>query len=73
MASATMVRSILGKCTDGFAVAGALAVSYIALRLMCSVITGLKTYVFARSLGLSKDLKKNGTWAGEWRDNHADS
>ncbi|KAL5007471.1 hypothetical protein ScPMuIL_016277 [Solemya velum] len=63
MSSASILRPILGGCTDGLVIAGILAMSYIAVKLSWSIITGLKTFVFARALGLSMNLKKNGSWA----------
>ena len=56
--------AIFGGNTNCFAVLGALAASYVALQLLCSVWSGLKAYVLGKSLGLSANLKKMGQWAG---------
>ena len=55
---------IFGAHTTFFAVLGALAASYVALQLVCSIWSGLKAYVLGKSLGLSANLKKMGQWAG---------
>ena len=56
--------AIFGANTNLFAVIGALAASYAALQLVCSIWSGLKAYVLGKSLGLSANLKKMGQWAG---------
>ena len=56
---------VLGQYTHGFAVFGAIAASYVTLKFLCSLWSGLKAYVLAGSLGLRADLKKMGQWAGE--------
>ena len=56
---------VLGQYTHGFAVFGAIAASYVTLKFLCSLWSGLKAYILAGSLGLRADLKKMGQWAGE--------
>ena len=56
--------AIFGANTNLFAVIGALAASYAALQLVCSIWSGLKAYVLGKSLGLRANLKKMGRWAG---------
>lgn len=58
------VQSFLGNYCDVFTVAGVVSVSYFAFRLALSVFNGIKVFLLARSLGLSKNLKKCGQWAG---------
>ena len=58
-------NTIFGENTDFFAVLGAVAASYIAIQLICSVWCGLKAYVLGKSLGLAANLKKMGQWAGK--------
>ena len=56
---------VLGDFTNVFAVFGAVAASYIALKVLLCVWKGLQAYVLSRSLGLAADVKKMGQWAGE--------
>ena len=57
------VQSFLGNYCGLFTVAGVVSVSYFALRLALSVFNGIKVFLLARSLGLSKNLKNCGQWA----------
>nr|AGT97388.1 17 beta-hydroxysteroid dehydrogenase 12 [Mytilus galloprovincialis] len=60
---ASNVQSFLGNYSDLFAVAGVVSVSYIALKLALSIFNGIKVFLLAKPLGLTKNLKKCGQWA----------
>ncbi|XP_072045239.1 very-long-chain 3-oxoacyl-CoA reductase-B-like [Amphiura filiformis] len=52
-----------GQYNAVFASIGALVTFYYTVRLLRSVIRGLKTFVLAKPLGLSTDVKRYGDWA----------
>ncbi|XP_076114650.1 very-long-chain 3-oxoacyl-CoA reductase-like isoform X3 [Mytilus galloprovincialis] len=60
---ASNVQSFLGNYSDLFAVAGVVSVSYIALKLALSIFNGIKVFLLAKPLGLTKNFKKCGQWA----------
>lgn len=61
--ASSWVQSVLGKNMEWYAAAGAVAVSYVAFKLTCSILSGIKCFLLARPLGLGVDLKKMGAWA----------
>ncbi|XP_060561787.1 very-long-chain 3-oxoacyl-CoA reductase-like isoform X2 [Ruditapes philippinarum] len=60
---ADSVRTILGGATEYLAVAGAVSVSYVALRLCLSVFKALHTFVLSKYAGIGPYLRKKGEWA----------
>ncbi|KAK3102133.1 hypothetical protein FSP39_009066 [Pinctada imbricata] len=59
----SMVKNMLGSYSDYFAALGAVAFSYLALKFACALLRGLKQFFLARTLGLSANIKKFGSWA----------
>nr|XP_002733503.1 PREDICTED: estradiol 17-beta-dehydrogenase 12-B-like [Saccoglossus kowalevskii] len=58
------LRSFISQFnSQALAIIGALTVGYISLKLLLSVLRGIKLYVLSRPLGLATNLKKLGAWA----------
>lgn len=63
--ASTTVQSALGGYLNVFAVAGVAAVSYVSVKLVLSILNGIKVFFLSGPLGLSINLRKTGEWAGE--------
>lgn len=61
-----VVRGFLGCFTEYFAVAGAVALSYFALKLCLSLCKAFQTFVIAKFTGIGPSLRKKGEWAGRY-------
>ena len=59
-----------GQYNAIFASVGAIVTFYATFRLLRSVLRGLKTFVLAKPLGLSTNLKRYGDWAGKLTNNN---
>ncbi len=62
---ASTLIAVLGKYSDSFAIFGAIAASYFALKVLCTLWSGVKNFLLANPLGLTANLKKMGQWAGK--------
>ncbi|XP_071955286.1 very-long-chain 3-oxoacyl-CoA reductase-like [Antedon mediterranea] len=51
------------ELNQAFAALGAVTASYLAFKILLSIIRALKAYFFSRSLGLNTNLAKLGKWA----------
>ncbi|XP_064602706.1 very-long-chain 3-oxoacyl-CoA reductase-like [Liolophura sinensis] len=58
-----MMRAFLGSSTDVFTLIGVACAAYLSFKFLRGYLNGIKTYFLARSLGLSTNIKRMGSWA----------
>ena len=54
-----------GQYNAVFASIGALVTFYATFRLLNSILRGVKTFILAKPLGFSVNVKRYGDWAGK--------
>ena len=50
-----------------FALAGVVAVSYLTLKFIYSCLKGIRAFIIAKAIGVGKNLRKYGEWAGAFK------